>query len=299
MKTDSMNSVNILIVDDNDLVLETLNLLISSNGHICHVANDGLEAAHMLVANSYDLVVTDVKMPRMNGVELLQRIKRHHPDTDVIITTGYSKRASYSDAIEAGAIDYINKPINHAELKAKLARALRDRTMRLKLEQLSIHDNLTSLFNMQGFDIHLAREIERAARQRYPIFLATLNIDNFKEYIDKHGHQSGDELLLTFVKILTDCTRNSVDTCCRTGESTFSVILPQTNGDQATEIVQRILLKFVECCFDITSLSIGVVSCKRDPLLTLEANQKQIKKSTDQAIHDARKDSKNSAICRI
>jgi len=297
MKTDDTNNkTSILVVDDNSLVLKTLNLLVSSLGYQCHSASDGLKAVELLKTESYDLVLTDVMMPGMNGLELLNHITEHYPDTDVIVATGYSDQASYADVIKAGAIDYIKKPIEQIELEAKLTRALRERAMLRKLEQLSLYDSLTSLFNRRAFDTQFHQEIERATRQDYPLFLAFIDIDNFKEYNDTYGHQQGDDVLVGLGKILLECTRNSVDMCFRIGGDEFAVILSQTNADQATEIIQRILLKYVEQNYGSTSLSIGVVSCKRDPLLTHEENEKQMKNRADQAMYDAKKDGKNCVI---
>ena len=299
MKKDDIKNVRILVVDDNELVLKTLNLLVSSLGYKCRTANNGLEASELLKTNSFDLVLTDVKMPGMDGIELLHYITKHYPDTDVIVATGYSDRASYADVIKAGAIDYIKKPIDHIELEAKLTRALRERAMLRKLEQLSMYDSLTSLLNRRAFDIHFHQEVERSARQGYSIFLAILDIDNFKEYNDNHGHQKGDDVLSALGEILLECTRNSVDLCFRIGGDEFAVVLPQTNADQATEIVQRIIQQYAKRNFDTTSLSIGVVSCRRDPLLTLEEDEKRMKNRADQAMYDAKKSGKNCVICRI
>lgn len=299
MKTNDTNNTSILVVDDNDLVLKTLNLLVSSLGYKCRVATNGLEAVDILETDSFDLVLTDVKMPGMDGIALLHHITELYPDTGVIVATGYSEWAGYADVIKAGAIDYMTKPIDRGELEAKLMRALREKAMVRKLEELSMHDSLTSLFNRRAFEIHLHREIDRADRQKYSIFLAMLDIDNFKEYNDNYGHQEGDNVLIALAEILLECSRNSVDMCFRIGGDEFAVILPQTNADQATEIIQRILLKYVEHGFGTTSLSIGVVSCKCDPLLTLEEDGKLIKKHVDQALYDAKKGGKNCVVCRI
>ena len=93
MKKDDKKNVRILVVDDNDLVLKTLNLLVSSLGYKCHAASNGLEAVELLKTNSFDLVLTDVKMPGMDGIELLQHITEHYPETDVIVAQEVSGAA--------------------------------------------------------------------------------------------------------------------------------------------------------------------------------------------------------------
>ncbi len=289
----------ILAVDDDDLVLKTLNVLVSSLGYRCLCAADGLEAVEILKKKKCDIVLSDLMMPNMDGIELLKHIIRHHSDTDVIIATGYSEQTSYADVIKAGAIDFIKKPIDQAELEAKLARALRERHMIRKLEALSMCDGLTSLLNRRAFDLRFPREVERGFRQGYSLFLANIDIDNFKEYNDSHGHDAGDKVLISLADIMKICTRNSVDLCFRLGGDEFAVLLPQTNATQATEIVQRILLKFVESNFDGTTLSIGIVSCVRNSSVHLLEDITAMQKRADQAMYDAKHSGKNCVVCRI
>jgi len=151
MTTDTAEAV-ILIVDDDDLVLKTLNVLITSLGYSCLLASDGLEAIEVLKENQCELVLSDVLMPNMGGLELLAYVREKYPKIDVIVATGFSEQATYADVIKAGAIDFIKKPIDQAELEAKLARAMRERKMVRELEQLSLSDSLTSVFNRRAFD---------------------------------------------------------------------------------------------------------------------------------------------------
>jgi two-component system, cell cycle response regulator len=290
---------NILIVDDEDLIRMTLSVMISSLGFHCTVASDGLEAIEVLKKTKCDLVLSDIIMPNMDGLELLKHIREHYPATDVIIATGFSDRASYADVIKSGAIDFIKKPIEQPELEAKLARALRERQLVRELEQLSMCDGLTSLLNRRAFDSRFLPEVERAHRQSYPLFLAIIDVDNFKEYNDKFGHQQGDKILVSLGKILEECTRNSVDMTFRLGGDEFAVLLPQTNATQATEIVQRILLRFVENNYDGTTLSIGIVSCHRNTTTPLEHDGEKMKERADQAMYEAKHGGKNCVVCRL
>ena len=191
------------------------------------------------------------------------------------------------------------KPIDQAELEAKLARALRERNMIRKLEELSMCDALTSLLNRRAFDLRFSREVERAHRQNYSLFLAIIDVDNFKVYNDTHGHDEGDKVLIALSDIMREGTRNSVDLCFRLGGDEFAVLLPQTTATQATEIVQRILLKFVEQDFDKTTLSIGLVACLRDRSMDAGEDLALMHRRADQAMYDAKASGKNCVICRI
>ncbi len=292
-------SKNILVVDDDDLVLKTLKTFITSFGYNCVVASDGLEAVEILMNTKCDLVLSDVLMPNMDGLELLEYVRKNYQDTDVIIATGFSDRASYADVIQAGAIDFVKKPIDQAELEAKLARAFRERRLVQNLEQLSLIDSLTSVYNRRAFDVKFLKEVERAYRQDYSLFLAIIDIDNFKNYNDKFGHGNGDKVLVSTGRILEECTRNSVDMTFRLGGDEFAVLLPQTSADQATEIVQRILLRFVEHGYDGTTLSIGIISCKRDGTLDLEEDGDHMKERADKAMYEAKNSGKNCVVFRM
>jgi len=273
--------------------------LIASLGFHCIVASDGLEAIEILKRTKCDLVLSDIIMPNMDGLELLKYIKEYHPGTDVIIATGFSDQASYADVIKAGAIDFIKKPIEQPELEAKLARAFRERQLVRELEQMSMCDGLTSLLNRRAFDFRFLGEVERAYRQSYELFLAVIDVDNFKEYNDSHGHQNGDKILISLGKILDDCTRNSVDMTFRLGGDEFAILLPQTNATQATEIVQRILLRFVENKFNGTTLSIGIISCQRNPAIPLEEDGEKMRERADRAMYEAKQRGKNCVFCRL
>ncbi|MBM9604203.1 GGDEF domain-containing response regulator [Desulfopila inferna] len=298
MITDNESTV-ILIVDDDDLVLKTLNVLISALGYQCLLAGDGLEAVEVLKEKRCDLILTDVLMPNMDGLELLAYVSENFPKIDVIVATGFSERASYADVIKAGAIDFIKKPIDQAELEAKLARAMRERKMVSELEQLSLSDSLTSIYNRRAFDKYFVHEVERAFRQDYQLFLAILDIDNFKEYNDKLGHPEGDKVLVSLGEILVECTRQNVDMAFRLGGDEFAVLLPQTSANQATEIVQRILLRFIEANYGKTTLSIGIVSCDRNPELELEVDIVRMKARADKTMYEAKSNGKSCVICRL
>jgi diguanylate cyclase (GGDEF)-like protein len=293
------DSVVILIVDDDELVRMTLSVLIGSFGYHCLVAGDGIEAIAVLKSTAVDLVFSDIVMPGMDGLQLLNHIIENYKETDVIISTGYHERASYSEVIKAGALDFIKKPIDHAELEAKLARAVRERNLMRELERLSRQDGLTKILNRRAFDERFPDEVERAHRQNYPLMFAVIDIDNFKEYNDEHGHQEGDKILTNLAEILKDCTRDSVDLCFRLGGDEFAVLLPQATAIQGIDIVQRILHNFVEKNFGTTTLSIGLVSCKRNENLPKEQDELAIKERADQAMYNAKKNGKNCVVTQV
>jgi diguanylate cyclase (GGDEF)-like protein len=289
----------ILIVDDDRPVREALSVVVSSLGYHSLIAADGREATQILKDKKCDIVLCDLVMPRMDGMELLKHVLKHHFDTDVIIATGHNRKVRYADVIRAGATDFIKKPIDQAELEAKLARALRERRLIKKLEALSMSDSLTSLLNRRAYDQRFVNEVERAHRQSYPLFLALLDIDNFKSYNDNFGHSEGDKILATLGKALNECTRNSVDLCFRLGGDEFAVLLPQTTAPQAKEIIERVMLNFSDSNANQTTLSVGIVACERNDQLDLEVDAHNMQKQADQAMYEAKSSGKNRIVCRV
>jgi two-component system cell cycle response regulator len=289
----------ILLVDDDDLALKTLSILITSLGYRCLLATDGQEALEVLDAIECDLILSDVMMPNLDGMELLAYVREKMPSVDVLIATSGSEYARYADVIKAGAIDFIKKPIDQEELEAKLARAFRERKRVNELEHLSLSDSLTSVLNRRAFDEKFADEVERAFRQGYQLFLSFVDIDNFKNYNDKYGHNEGDKVLVGLTDILNEYTRNRVDLVFRIGGDEFAILLPQTNASQATEIVQRILLKYIEAHYSKTSLSIGIVSCPRNTENALDMDVQFLRDRADKAMYEAKNSGRNCVVCRL
>ena len=298
MEDNKKNTV-ILIVDDEESIRIALRAMARSLGYHCLVADGSYEAIEVLKSTPVDLVLSDVVMPGMDGLELLDHIKNHHKNTDVIISTGFSEKASYAEVIKAGAIDFIKKPVDLAELEAKLARVVRERKLVRELERLSMHDALTSLLNRRSFDERFPYESERAHRQNYSLILAFLDVDNFKDYNDQYGHQAGDEVLIGLGKIMAECTREKVDLCFRLGGDEFAVLLPQASSVQGMEIAQRVLSSFDEKKFGETTLSIGLVACTRDKNLSRAEDVRRMKERADQAMYDAKDRGKNCIVTRI
>ncbi len=253
----------ILIVDDDPLVLEHLDIAVRSFGFVCVKANNGREAMAILEKEWFSIVVTDMVMPEIDGMQLLEHIKSHYPETSVIVVTGYTGTFSYVDVIGAGASDFILKPFNTDELEAKINRIMREREMLRKLEFLSSCDPLTGLYNRRHMDKKIREEVHRAARQDYPVFLMLADVDNFKSYNDDFGHQKGDQLLIRVAEILKNCTRTDVDLVFRHGGDEFAILTPQVNAAQVARVGERIIATFDKEALGKTGLSLGAAEFAR------------------------------------
>lgn len=291
--------MTVLVVDNDELVRITISVLVDSFSYRCLVAGDAPEALAILATANVDIVIANLHLPKIDGLELLAAICEQHRQVGVIIAVDIDDQINYVDLIRRGAIDLVRKPIDPEELEAKLLRASRERELLRKIEALSNkQDELTGLSNQYGFEGELAKEMVRAFRQRHTTFSALIAIEEFPCYVERRGHAAGNRVLLTMAAILHKCTREMVDTLARLKEDEFAIILPQTTPDQGAEIIQRIMLSFVENGLIGLGLylSIGIVSCPRHEANTLSEDILHVAAEMRRALTDARNDGKNCVI---
>jgi diguanylate cyclase (GGDEF)-like protein len=254
----------ILVVDDDASVREILSKMMTRMGFDCRAAQNGEKALAYIQKEPFDIVVTDIRMPHMDGMTLLREIMSNYKDTDVLMMTGYDEEYSYTDVIKGGATDFIVKPFRQDELEAKIMRILNERLLRTQLLHLSIRDSLTGLFNRRYFYEKLKEEVERAKRQKQNLSLIILDIDHFKDFNDTHGHLEGDQILSTLGHILTSCIRQNVDSAYRYGGDEFAVLLVETDMVQACSVAERIRAAFQGRKMGECRLSLGVAQLDPD-----------------------------------
>jgi two-component system cell cycle response regulator len=230
----------ILVVDDDQRVCEVLKELLGALQYPTASALGGEEALRMLKEKPYTFLLADMKMPEVNGMELIRRSRENFPNVSVIAMTGYADEYEYVDIINAGANDFVKKPIDIAELEAKIVRCISERDLKRELSRLSITDSLTGLFNQRQFYMRLREEIVRSTRQKHPLALILLDLDNFKEYNDKHGHLAGDHALRHVGRAILRSIREGVDSGYRYGGDEFAIILIDSDILIAEEIGKRV-----------------------------------------------------------
>jgi two-component system cell cycle response regulator len=242
----------ILVVAAQEDVREILQEAIIMAGYECVIAANGSEALNRLSENHIDLVITDIKMPLMDGLELTTQIRKKH-DADVIVMAGFSDDCTFEDIIAKGASELLLKPVSIPELYMRTRLVLRERTLILernsamqklreseqRYQEMSITDGLTKIFNSRQFYSMLRTEIERSERYGHPLTVLMLDIDNFKKYNDTYGHLEGDKVLVRFAEIMQECLRQS-DSAYRYGGEEFAVILPVTNGKEGVIVAERV-----------------------------------------------------------
>src|SRR3989304_6310653 len=119
----------VLVIDDEKNLLEFLNIMLSQEGYDVAVACGGKEAIDILKNNAFDVVVTDIKMPRIGGLEALKFIKENSPDTMVVMITAFASHETAVEAMKAGAYDYVTKPFNNDQIKLVIKKAIEKRSL--------------------------------------------------------------------------------------------------------------------------------------------------------------------------
>ncbi len=236
-------------MDDDALLRRSLNLQLTRAGYEVHEAEDGQMAWDMIEREGYRFVITDWNMPGVNGPDLVRRIREGGLPgyTYILMLTAHIEKLDVVVGLQAGADDYVTKPFDMDELRARVTIGARILELESRLKdslastsELAVRDGLTGLFNRRAFDNRLADEVQRAVRYQRPLSLLMIDIDHFKLYNDQHGHPQGDRLLRELSSLFLSCVR-STDFVARYGGEEFVVILPETNSANALAVARPIL----------------------------------------------------------
>jgi len=249
----------ILVVDDNRDNIEIIATRLRYRGYDMVEASDGHEALEKVRTQAPDLILLDVMLPDIDGYEISRRIKNDAdlPFIPIILVTARDSTQDKVAGLDAGADDYLTKPINFPELEARVRSMLRIKRLQdeleeknRELERLSISDGLTGLFNHRHIHGLLEEEFERAERSHDKVSVAMLDLDRFKSVNDRFGHQAGDRVLVELAEILTESARE-IDRLGRYGGEEFMALLPDTDIEDAAVFVERVRREVARRPFDI------------------------------------------------
>ncbi len=318
-----MSGEKILVVDDEASVRGAVSQVLREDGHQISAAASAEEALAILRKEPYPLVVSDIRLGSMDGLELLQEIKRIHSDTEVVIMTGHASMDNAITAMRAGAYDYLIKPFEDLQLISNAAsRALEKirlraenrglmETMKKQNEELervnqflreqASRDGLTGLYNHRYFQEAFQNEIIRSDRHDHPCSLIFMDVDCFKQYNDTHGHMAGDRLLHTLGRILTERLRSSA-MVARYGGEEFVMLLPETPKEGALTVAERLRRRIEDHPFPgretqpggKVTISLGVVTFPEDG-----TNRGTLMQRADQALYGAKQDGRNRVCAGV
>jgi two-component system, cell cycle response regulator len=313
--------MNLLVVDDEETLRSVVSQVLSADGFEVAEAASGEEALEAFRSQSHPLVITDIRMSGMSGIELLTQIKAHNPDTQVVIMTSHASLDSALTCLRAGAYDYLIKPFESLDLisavaardaeKARLVAQNRELVEQLQraneelqeandaLKEMAVRDGLTSLYNHRYFQEALTRELSRSRRYQKECSVIFMDVDHFKTYNDTHGHPEGDSLLKRLSDILMDHVRSS-DLAARYGGEEFVLLLPETTKDSALRMAETLREKVELEPFrgreqqplGKVTISVGVATFPADG-----ADPPSVMAFADQLLYKAKHGGRNMVVC--
>jgi diguanylate cyclase (GGDEF)-like protein len=299
----------LLIVDDSPTIRQAIKDAVTANGMFSTIleAKDGMEALKLFFNNKIDFVVTDVMMPKVDGYKFISAIKESEAGKDIPVIMLSASRKEVVDKIKGlhiGASDYILKPFDQSELLARINVFLKIQELQNELkkknallEQLSLTDTLTGLYNRRYFYDHISTHSANLKRHPGHFGCLMIDIDHFKSINDTYGHDVGDKILKRVSGIMTREMRKG-EVLARFGGEEFIACLCEANEKEAIVAAER-MRKAVENAHlteddnpVMVTISIGGVVYPQQGL----ENSDNIIKAADEALYHAKKTGRNKVV---
>lgn len=315
---------NILVVDDEPGLRDIISVVLSDDGHEVITASSGEAALELFKNNAFPIVMTDIFMEKMTGIDLLHEIKQLSPATEVVIMTSNASLESATAALRSGAFDYLTKPFEDLEAISSIVQRAAEKVeqgrkketkvahlervernaneleqLNTRLQYLANRDALTKLYNRRYFLETLEREFLRAQRHTHPFSVVFVDLDHFKQYNDTFGHPAGDDLLTGLAELITKCARGDT-IAARYGGEEFVLLLPETLKDDAYIFAERLRKNVEEYPFPgresqplgQVSLSLGVAAFPEDG-----SDCAALIARADEAMYQAKNNGRNRVVC--
>ncbi len=301
LQDESKENLKILVVDDDRVVCGLLVDAVMLCGYEVEACGDGAEAFYKTQQNGYDLIITDMMLPGLDGLSLIRRLEAEKRDTDVIVITGHASIENAVECMKAGARDYLVKPITIDQIQIAIEKAVEHRELRRLAQEREFYrelcyvDPLTGICNRRFLDEALPQQVQKATMERTSFLFLMIDVDDFSIYNLNNLHQKGDEALTRLGQVLKSACRGS-DIVSRYGGEEFAIIFPRAHRKNAHELCNRVLNEVRATAFDgeerqplgALTVSIGV-SCYPDDATTSE----ELIRCSDQALYESKRLGKN------
>ena len=238
---DTQGNPRLLVVDDQASHVQEMYQALDGDYQVL-MATSGAQALSICKAAAPDLVLLDVGMPGMDGFEVCRQLKADHTTRDipVILVTAQTNAAQETHGLSVGAADVIAKPINPALVRARVKTQLTLQFQSDLLRKLVFLDGLSGVYNRRYFDQQLPIEWARSSRNNSHLSLLMVDVDFFKHYNDRYGHQAGDDCLRRIASVIKVCLKRPADLVARFGGKEFACLLPDTAHTDALELAKEL-----------------------------------------------------------
>ncbi|BBI98863.1 diguanylate cyclase response regulator [Ferrigenium kumadai] len=308
-----LGKVKVLVVEDSKVAIKAISGYLEDIGVHPLVAESGQAAVELYRRERPDIVLLDIILPDVDGYDVARQIRKLQGKDDwtaIIFLTVMSKDEDLARGIEVGGDDYLMKPVGRVVVQAKVSamyrlvrmqRALVKVTEQLneanqELQRLSMTDGLTGIANRRLFDDLLVREWRRCARIGKPMSVVLLDVDYFKKYNDRYGHQAGDDCLKVVAREVAAAAPRAGDLAARYGGEEFVLVLGETDEGGARWVAERICrhvlgLKMMheDSPHDYVTVSCGVCSVLPSDSLAVD----KLVKTADKALYLAKERGRN------
>ena len=290
----------ILIIDDSQTSLALLKAHLQKMGLLTLLAQDAISGIKMAVGEQPDLILLDIVMPDIDGIETFKKLKANSRTSSIpiIFVTSNDQAKDKISCLELGAIDYVTKPFDRSELKSRINIVLRMIELQEKLLLHANTDELTNLVNRRRFFDILDREILQAKIRDNPLAVIILDIDHFKSINGTYGHLGGDTILKQIGKILPENTY-PLDVVARYSGEEFIILMPAISSDQAVKAAERLRRAVNQHLWQVSdeqisvTCSIGLARIDSNNLL----DSHDIIERADKALSAAKKRGRNCVVC--
>lgn len=292
---DSNQEYHILIVDDHLKNAQVLGKILNKFGYTVDIAASGPHAMQIVEEKTPDLVLLDILMPEMDGYEVCRifKSKKNFKNVPIIFLTAVSDTANLVKGFELGGVDFVKKPYEIPELLARVKTHLEIKNQQVQFEHQANHDTLTGLPTIRIASDRMEVAINHAKRSDEKVALLFLDLDDFKQINDTHGHEAGDEVLKAIAKRIESTIRES-DTACRIGGDEFLVLLSIISSREQVEEVCRRLINVVGKTLDYNGhelhvgVSIGIALYPDDA-----SDAASLRRRADDVMYSVKKAGKN------
>jgi diguanylate cyclase (GGDEF)-like protein len=255
------NPNRLLVIDDSEAIHRLVEARLRPDGLQVAGELDPARGIDRAIDEGPDLILLDIGLPGIDGFEVCRRLKEHAVTRHipVIFLTGTSDIDAKVRGLDLGAVDFVTKPFDQIELRARVRAALRTKRLQDMLEQQSFLDGLTGLWNRTFLDKRLEVELNVARRYGRPLSLALADIDRFKQLNDTHGHLFGDVVLQGIADAFRSYARGS-DIVARYGGEEFAILLTDTGVKAAAQVTERLRIAAEIRSFELNGRSVSVTA---------------------------------------